>query len=382
MLICVVGAGFSGAVVARSLADDGHVVTVIDERNHVAGNCHTERDVRTGILIHRFGPHIFHTDNDDVWAYMCRFGEMMPFTNRVKANVGGRIFGLPINLHTINQFFGTSFSPAQAREHISRVARSDIASPQNFEEQALKMIGEGLYRAFFHGYTCKQWGVEPSELPATLLNRLPLRFNYNDSYYNHRHQGIPHEGYTALVQSILAHERIDLRLGCGYEEYENTCDHLVYTGPLDRYYQYAQGRLGYRTLDFERIDCEGDYQGTAVMNYCDIEVPYTRIAEHQHFAPWEADEFRETVCFREYSRACMPDDTPFYPIRLVREKTVLAGYVERANQEKNVTFVGRLGTYSYLDMDVAIARALKAAEELKVAFERSQPPPVFVHSPL
>lgn len=382
MRICVVGAGFSGAVIARSLADGGHDVIVIDERKHVAGNCHTERDAKTGVLVHRFGPHIFHTDNDEVWAYMRRFGEMMPFTNRVKANVGGRVFGLPINLHTINQFFGASFSPAEARAHIGRLAHSGIETPENFEEQALKMIGEGLYRAFFHGYTCKQWGVEPTELPASLLKRLPLRFNYNDNYYNHRHQGIPRDGYTEVVQNILTHDRIELRLGCGYEEFESACDHLVYTGPIDRYFRYAQGRLGYRTLDFERIDYEGDYQGTAVMNYCDVEVPHTRIAEHRHFAPWEAEQFHETVCFREYSRACTPDDTPFYPIRLVREKSMLAEYIERACQETKVTFVGRLGTYSYLDMDVAIARALETAEELKAAFEHSQPPPVFVHSPL
>ena len=382
MRICVVGAGFSGAVIARCLADEGHGVTVIDERDHAAGNCHTERDARTGVLVHKYGPHIFHTDNRDVWDYVCRFGEMEPYTNRVKANVGGKVFGLPINLHTINQFFGTCFSPAEARRHIEQIARTDIAAPANFEEQALKMIGEGLYRAFFYGYTCKQWGVEPIELPASILKRLPLRFNYDDSYYNHKHQGMPRDGYTAIVNKVLAHDRIELYLGCSFEEYDRPYDHIVYTGPVDRYFHYAHGRLGYRTLDFERIDHRGDYQGTAVMNYCDIDISHTRITEHRHFAPWEVDQFDDTVCFREYSRACSPEDTPFYPIRLVREKSMLAGYTEHAKLEKKITFAGRLGTYSYLDMDVAIGRALETAEALKSAFKRSHEPPVFVHAPL
>jgi UDP-galactopyranose mutase len=382
MRICVVGAGFSGAVIARRLGESGYTVTVLDERDHVAGHCHTERDANTGILIHKFGPHIFHTDNQEVWDYVCRFGDMVPYTNRVKANVAGRVYGLPINLHTINQFFGQCFSPSEARDYISSVAKSDIVEPQNFEEQALKMVGPDLYKAFFYGYTRKQWGVEPAELPASILKRLPLRFSYDDNYYNHRFQGIPRDGYTAIVESILAADRVELRLKCSFEECVEEFDHVVYTGPIDRYFQYAEGRLGYRTLDFERIDHHGDFQGTAVMNYCDIDVDHTRITEHRHFAPWEAGNYTDTVCFREYSRACTPADAPFYPIHLVAEKAMLAEYVARAGEECNITFVGRLGTYSYLDMDVAIARALESADALLAAFGQTQEPPVFVHSPL
>ena len=382
MRVCVVGAGFSGAVIARSLAESGHNVTVLDEHDHVAGHCHTERDARTGVLVHIFGPHIFHTDNERVWDYVGRFGEMVPYINRVKANVGGEVFPLPVNLHTINQFFRKAFSPAEAQRHIEAIADQGIGEPRNFEEQALKFIGEDLYRAFFYGYTCKQWGVEPTELPASILKRLPVRFTYDDSYYNHRFQGIPRDGYTALVENILAVDGLELRLGCTFEESVGSFDHTVYTGPLDRYFDYALGRLGYRTLDFERIDHRGDYQGTAVMNFCDIDVAHTRITEHKHFAPWEADQFHETICFREYSRACTPSDAPFYPIRLVNEKSMLAQYVERAESERNITFAGRLGTYSYLDMDVAIAQALETGDALKSAFDRSQEPPVFVHSPL
>lgn len=382
MRVCVVGAGFSGAVIARSLAEAGFGVTVVEERDHVAGHCHTERDPKTGILLHKYGPHIFHTDNEPVWNYICGFGEMVPYTNRVKANVRGRIYSLPVNLHTINQFFGASFSPAEAERHIASLARTDIEEPDNFEEQALKLIGEDLYNAFFHGYTRKQWGVAPTELPASLLRRLPMRFTYNDSYYNHRFQGMPRHGYTEIVKKILAADGVELHLGRSYEEFRDDCDHVVYTGPIDRYFRHAHGRLGYRTLDFERIDLPGDYQGTAVMNFCDIEVPHTRITEHMHFAPWEAGEFSDTVCFREYSRACTADDAPFYPIRLVNEKAMLARYVERAKGERNITFVGRLGTYSYLDMDVAIAQALETAEALAAALRDARPPPVFVHSPL
>lgn len=382
MHVCVVGAGFSGAVIARQLAESGHHVTLIDERPHIAGNCHTERDTRTGIMLHVYGPHIFHTDNECVWNFVCRFGEMMPFINRVQANVKGQIYSLPINLHTINQFFQASFNAEEAEAHIASIARSDIADPRDFEEQALQMVGEELYRAFFHGYTTKQWGVEPSRLPASILKRLPLRFTYDDNYYNHCLQGIPRDGYTSLVRNIIDARGIELRLATTYEDQTERFDHVVYSGAIDRFFEYEDGRLGYRTLDFERIDHEGDYQGNAVVNYCDLDVPYTRITEHKHFSPWEADGFVRSVCFREYSRACTPTDVPFYPIRLVNEKALLARYCERARSQPDVTFVGRLGTYSYIDMDVAIARALETADALNAAFAAGDKPPVFVHSPL
>lgn len=382
MRICVVGAGFSGAVIARSLSEAGFQVLVVDERHHAAGNCHTDRDAETGVLLHVYGPHIFHTDNKTVWDYMCRFGEMVPYINRVKANVKGQIFSLPINLHTINQFFGKSFSPTGAREFIETIARTDISDPQTFEEQALRFIGEDLYKAFFYGYTCKQWGVEPDALPASILKRLPVRFSYNDNYYHHLHQGMPRNGYTAIVENILAAEGVELRLGCAFEDLDETFEHTVYTGPLDRYFAHDCGRLGYRTLDFERIDFDGDYQGTAVINYCDIDVPFNRIIEHKHFSPWDVERQTASVCYREFSRACLPDDIPFYPIRLVDEKAMLADYVARAQNEANVTFVGRLGTYSYIDMDVAIARALETADVLERALRTSGDRPVFVHPPL
>ncbi|SFO79823.1 UDP-galactopyranose mutase [Cohaesibacter marisflavi] len=361
--ICIVGAGFSGAVIARELADKGYRTLVIDERSHSAGNCHTERDAETGVMVHKYGPHIFHTADEKVWAYINRFGEMMPYVNRVKATVKGKVYSLPINLHTINQFFGKAMSPDEAKAFIVSQARSDIEEPQSFEEQGMKFVGEDLYKAFFDGYTRKQWGVEPSTLPASILKRLPLRFNYDDNYFNHPYQGMPKDGYSKIVDGILAHDNIEVRLDCSYESLEEDFDHVFYTGPLDRYFGYDIGRLSYRTLDFEPIRAEGDFQGTAVMNYPDPEVPFTRISEHKHFAPWEAETFEKTIAFKEFSRNCGENDIPYYPIRRLDDKQLLEAYEERAANEDGVTFVGRLGTYQYLDMDVTIGRALTVAEE-------------------
>jgi len=363
--VCIVGTGFSGAILAREYGQAGHHVTVVDERDHLAGNCHTSRDYETGIMLHVYGPHIFHTDNREVWDYVNQFAEMVPYVNRVKAVSKGQVYSLPINLHTINQFFGMTMSPAEARAFIGARARPPSAEPKNFEEQGIALLGEELYRAFFYGYTKKQWGVEPRTLPASLLKRLPVRFDYDDNYFMHRYQGMPREGYTELVRRILDVDGIEIRLGTRFESVKDEIafDHLFYTGPIDRYFGYCFGQLGYRTLDFEKVYAEGDYQGNAVINYCDEEVPYTRVTEHKHFAPWESARFEETVCYREYSRQCGLGDIPYYPIRLADEKALLSRYVEKARSERGVTFLGRLGTYRYLDMDVTIAEALHVARK-------------------
>ncbi|NIJ15460.1 UDP-galactopyranose mutase [Sphingobium vermicomposti] len=349
-------------MIGRELAEAGIPSLIIDERPHVAGNCHTERDAESGVMIHRYGPHIFHTDSERVWNYIRCFGEFEPYVNRVKATVKGKIYSLPVNLHTINQFFGTSMSPAEARAFIASKARNDIQDPQTFEEQGMKFVGEELYEAFFAGYTRKQWGIEPSELPASILKRLPLRFNYDDNYFNHRFQGMPREGYSKIVETILDHPLIELRRQVRFEDLDESFQHLFYSGPIDRYFNFDLGRLAYRTLDFQMIRAEGDFQGTAVMNYPDSDVPFTRIAEHKHFAPWEAGHLEETVAFREYSRACGPDDIPYYPVNLVGGVDLLKTYQDRASELKDVTFVGRLGTFQYLDMDVTIDRALDVAQ--------------------
>jgi UDP-galactopyranose mutase len=359
---CIVGAGFSGAVIAHELACAGYECDVFEARPHVAGNCHTERDGSTGVMVHVFGPHIFHTDNERVWNLVRRFGEFAPFTNRVKAIAGGRVFSLPINLLTLNQFFGKTFSPQQARTFLDSIGDHTIENPRSFEEQALRFVGRELYEAFFKGYTIKQWGIDPAELPASVLKRLPIRFNYDDNYYDSKFQGMPVNGYTQIVTKLLDHRNIQVFLGSRMSRQDaGTYGHTFYTGPLDEWFDYSEGRLSYRTLDFSPERYRGDYQGNAVINYCDGAVPWTRICEHKHFSPWDSRD--ETVIFREYSRDCGVEDVPFYPVRLVNDKKILECYTDLARQESAVTFAGRLATYRYLDMDVAIEEALAAAEK-------------------
>ena len=379
-ILCV-GAGFSCAVIARELAEQGHVVTVIDQRSHVAGNCHTQRDDETGIMLHVYGPHIFHTDNQEVWNYVNKYGEFKPFINRVKAVSKDSVYSLPINLHTINQFFNKQFNPKQAQEWIEKQADLSIEEPVTFEEQAMRFIGKDLYHAFFYGYTKKQWGLEPKELPASILKRLPVRFNYDDNYFSHHFQGMPSEGYTKIVENILNHKNITVDLNtCFDKSMLSQYDHVIWSAPLDSWFDYQYGRLGYRTLDFEKVTDDGDFQGNAVINYCDQEIPFTRISEHKHFSPWEQHE--KTVYYKEFSRLCAENDIPYYPIRLINDKDLLVKYVELAQQENDVTFVGRLGTYRYLDMDVTIAEALVTAKNLLKSFELNQKAQSFYYDPI
>ncbi|MFN5651331.1 MAG: UDP-galactopyranose mutase [Actinomycetes bacterium] len=378
--IVIVGAGFSGAVVARQLAEAGIASTVIDQRGHVAGNAHTERN-DNGVMVHVYGPHIFHTAHEDVWEYINRFGEMVPYNHRVKATYSGRVYSLPVNLLTINQFFGRTLSPAEAEAFIRDQADDSIGTPVTFEDQALKFVGRDLYEAFFKGYTQKQWGLSPTELPASILARLPVRFNYEDSYFNHPHQAIPRDGYTPIVERMLDHPLIGVVLGRAVtaDDIEGA-EHVFWTGPIDEYFRHAHGRLGYRTLDFAAEELSGDFQGCPVMNYCDPEVPFTRITEHKHFAPWESHD--ATVIYREYSRLAGEDDIPYYPIRLVKEKEQLLRYVEAAREARGVTFLGRLGTYRYLDMDVTIKEALDASRTFLECRASGAEMPSFTVNPL
>jgi UDP-galactopyranose mutase len=358
--IAIVGAGFSGAVVARQLAEAGIASTVYDGRSHVAGNAHTER-ADNGVMVHVYGPHIFHTGNERVWEYINRFGEMKSYDHRVKATTAGRVFSLPVNLLTINQFFGLTLSPKEAEAFIAGRGDASIDIPVTFEDQALKFVGRDLYEAFFRGYTQKQWGVSPTELPASILARLPVRFSYEDSYFNHPYQAIPAHGYTPIVEAMLDHPLIDVKLSHTISPRDvDGADRVFWSGPIDEWFSHEHGFLGYRTLDFAPEDLEGDFQGCPVMNYCDVEVPFTRITEHKHFAPWEQHE--RTTIYREYSRLAEPQDIPYYPIRLVKEKEQLHQYVNTARAATNVTFLGRLGTYRYLDMDVTIKEALDVAD--------------------
>lgn len=376
MNFLLVGAGFSGAVIGRELAEKGHSVTIIDQRDHIGGNCFTERDAKTGVMVHTYGPHIFHTNDKEVWDYVNQYSRFMPYVNRVKSTVDGKVYSLPINLHTINQFFGKALRPDEAKEFIESIADKSITNPQTFEEQGMRFVGKDLYQAFFEGYTKKQWGCDPSELPATILKRLPVRFNYDDNYFSHPFQGMPEEGYTPIIEGILDHPNISVKLNTAFDlSFQADFDHVFFSGPLDAYFSYSEGRLAYRTLTFERFEYQGDYQGCAVMNYGNQEVPYTRITEHKHFAPWE--EHEGSVCYREYSSACGENDIPYYPIRQVKEKAMLQQYVDLASQTQGVTFVGRLGTYRYLDMDVTIREALDTARGFLKCLAENQPIPAF-----
>lgn len=384
MHVAIAGAGFSGAVIGRELAEHGHRVTIFEQRDHIAGNCHTDRDEETGVLVHRYGPHIFHTDIERVWDYVNRYAEMMPYRHSVRTTVDGRVYSLPVNLHTINQVYDAAMDPDEARAFIEQEAETDIGEPETFEEQALKFVGRRLYDLFFKGYTRKQWGVEPSQLPASILKRLPLRFNYDDTYFSHPHIGIPRHGYTDIVEQILDHESITVHLSTPFDPGEaddpdSPWDHVVWSGPLDGWFDYVDGRLGYRTLDFVPERHDGDYQGIQVMNYGEEEVPHTRITEHKHFAPWEDHD--RTIIFTEFSRAAEPDDIPYYPIRLTDDRVMLDQYLQRARAASGVTFVGRLGTYRYLDMDRTIDEALTAASGMLAAIGSDEPIPSFFVDP-
>jgi len=361
MKIAMAGAGLSNAVIARELAERGKKIVVYEQREHIGGNCYSKRDDESGVMVHVYGPHIFHTDDKEVWEYVNRFATFEPYINRVKSTTQGQVFSLPINLHTINQYFRKTLSPKEAEKFIKELADDSIKEPKSFEEQALKFIGKDLYEAFFKGYTLKQWGIDPKELPASILKRLPVRFNYDDNYFNHKFQGIPRDGYTEMIANILNHPNIEIRLNSKFtKEMVDEFEHVFYSGTIDGYYEYIYGRLPYRTLDFVQKRDEGDFQGCAVMNYGDVDVPYTRISEHKHFAPWE--EHKKTVYFEEYSRACEEDDEPYYPVNLLGENLALNKYKALAEKEKKVTFVGRLGTYRYMDMDVVIKEAFNEVE--------------------
>ncbi|WP_137173346.1 UDP-galactopyranose mutase [Massilia sp. HP4] len=379
--IAIVGAGFSGAVIANQLAQAGYTVDVFESRPHIAGNCYSERDAETGVMVHVYGPHIFHTDNERAWEFVNRYAEFKPYVNRVKAITGGKVFTLPINLLTINQFFNKTMGPAEAQEFLQNLGDKSIENPTTFEEQALRFVGRELYEAFFKTYTIKQWGLHPSELPASILKRLPVRFNYDDNYFNHKYQGMPANGYTELVQNIIDVPGVTVHLSTAFDPADKgNYAHVFYSGPIDAWFKHEDGRLPYRTLDFETFRADGDYQGNAVINYCDDDKKYTRITEHKHFSPWEQHE--KTICYAEYSRQCEEKDVPYYPIRQTREKAQLELYVNKAKNEENVTFVGRLGTYRYLDMDVTIHEALLTSDKFLESAKNGERMPAFTIDPM
>ena len=377
----IIGAGLSGTVLANRLSNElDCTIDIWDERDHIAGNCHTQRDEKTGIMVHEYGPHIFNTDKKEIWDFVNSFMEFKPYVHRVKAMSNGKVYSLPVNLHTINQFFNKTLTPEEAKEFLETQADKSIEDPQNFEEQAMRFIGKDLYKAFFYGYTKKQWGCEPTELPASILKRIPVRFNYDDNYHNNIYTGIPVEGYTGLIEKFIDNKKITVTLNKKFSSSDDTSgyDHVFYTGPIDAWFNYRYGRLGYRTVTFETIYGKGDMQGVTQMNYCDAEVEHTRITEHKHFTYWEKHD--DTICFKEFSKETTEEDIPYYPKRLQQDKTLLMQYRHDAEQLEKTSFLGRLATYRYMDMHHVIGEALDYAKVFIAALQSGTKAPIFPNS--
>jgi UDP-galactopyranose mutase len=372
--LIVVGSGFYGLTVAEQVASRlGKRVLVLDRRPHIGGNAYSEPEPTTGIEVHRYGAHLFHTSNRRVWDYVRQFTEFTSYRHTVWSVFQGRVYPLPVNLGTICSYFGRYLTPDEARELIAAEAKEiDADQAANLEEKAISLIGRSLYEAFIRGYTKKQWQTDPRDLPADVITRLPVRYTFDNRYFNDAFEGLPVDGYTAWLERMAEHELIDVRLNTDFFDVRETLPRgvpIVYTGPIDRYFDYAEGELGWRTLDFEQEVLEvGDFQGTSVMNYADEDVPYTRIHEFRHFHP-ERDYVKDrTVVVREYSRFAQRGDEPYYPINTPADREKLAAYRERARDEAGVLFGGRLGTYKYLDMHMAIASALTLVDNRLVPY--------------
>jgi UDP-galactopyranose mutase len=362
--VVIVGSGLYGLTVAERVANElGRPVLVLERRSHLGGNAWSEQEPETGIEVHRYGAHLFHTSNERVWRYVNRFTSFTGYQHRVFTVHRGQVYPLPINLATIGQFFGRHLTPAQARELIAEQA-GELAGAEatNLEEKGISLIGRPLYEAFIAGYTAKQWQTDPRELGADIITRLPVRYTFDNRYFADTYEGLPTDGYAAFLTRMAEHPLIEVQLDTDFFAVRSELPKdvpLVFTGPLDRYFGYAEGPLAWRTLDFEtEVLPVGDFQGTPVMNYADVDVPYTRIHEFRHFHPEREYPKDRTVIVREFSRAAAADDEPYYPVNADSDRARLQRYRERAAAEQNVIFGGRLGSYKYLDMHMAIASAL------------------------
>ena len=384
--LIVVGSGFFGLTLAERAASQlGKRVLVIERRGHLGGNAYSETEPQTGIEIHRYGAHLFHTSNKRVWDYAHQFTEFTGYQHRVFAMHGRQAYQFPMGLGLVAQFFGRYYGPEEARALIAeQAAEIDTAEAKNLEEKAISLVGRPLYEAFVKGYTAKQWQTDPKELPAAIISRLPVRYTFDNRYFTETYEGLPVDGYTAWLTKMAAHDLIEVRTHTDWfdvrEELRAASPKapVVYTGPLDRYFDYVDGRLGWRTLDFEVevLPC-ADFQGTSVMNYNDPDVPYTRIHEFRHFHPERDYPTDQTVIMREYSRFADVDDEPYYPINTDADRVLLASYRDRARAETsaaNVLFGGRLGTYQYLDMHMAIASALTMYDNILMPHLRDGAP--------
>ncbi len=382
--LVVVGSGLFGLTIAEQAATKlGLKVALLDRRSHIGGNAYSENEEQTGIEIHKYGAHLFHTSNERVWEYVNRFTGFTNYVHKVYTHHNGVVYPMPINLGTINQFFNAAYSPGEAKALIQEQA-GELAGtdPQNLNDKGISLIGRPLYEAFIKHYTAKQWQTDPADLPASIISRLPVRYNYDNRYFNDKYEGLPVDGYAAWLERMAAHPNIEVLLNTDFFEDGHEYSRskvlgqvpVVYTGPVDRYFDYAEGDLSWRTIDLEKevLPIE-DFQGCAVMNYPDAEYPYTRIHEFRHFHP-ERDYTKDaTVIMREFSRFAEKGDEPYYPVNTSVDREKLLAYRDLAAGENNVLFGGRLGTYKYLDMHMAIGAALSMFDN-KIAphFEKGE----------
>lgn len=374
--VWIVGSGFYGSVVAERIAAEyGLPVTVLERRKHPGGNSWSEMDPESGVECHKYGSHIFHTSDEEVWKYVTRFTGFNSYRHTVLTVFRGEVFTLPVNLGTINQYFRRSMSPGEAMDFVRKLAAdAAVVSPSNLEEKAVSQIGRELYEAFFRGYTKKQWEKDPKELSPDIITRLPVRYTYDHRYFSDRYEGIPLSGYGRLLESILEHPLITVHTNCDWREFRDrvSADELViYTGAIDEFFDYELGHLEWRTVDFEieHPSCS-DFQGTSVMNYADENVSYTRIHEFKHYHP-ERPDTGKTVIYKEYSRFARRGDEPYYPVFTEENRKLYEKYSELAKvKAPNVVFGGRLGLYRYLDMDDTIAEALSCFRKLEKRIAR------------
>lgn len=374
--LVIVGAGLFGLTVAQQAVEKhGAKVEIIEVRDHLGGNAYSYMDKETGAEIHKYGAHLFHTSNPRVWEYVNRFTEFTNYVHRVYTTHNGEVFPLPINLGTINQFFHAHYTPAEAKALIAEQA-GELAGtdPANLNDKGISLIGRPLYEAFIKNYTAKQWQTDPSELPAGIIKRLPVRFNYDNRYFRDTWEGLPKDGYTAWMERIIDDPRIHVTLNTDFFDESQPLNKkalvgkvpVVYTGPVDRYFDYELGDLKWRTVDFKEVRYdEGDHFGCPVMNFADSDVPYTRAIEFKNFNPERKDSQNpdKTVVWEEYSRFATREDEPYYPVNTAEDKALYEQYAAKAAQEPKVVFGGRLGTYKYYDMHNVIDTALTAYEE-------------------
>ena len=381
--LIVVGAGIFGLTIAeRAAAMLNKRVLLIDKRNHIGGNSYSEIDKVTGIECHKYGAHIFHTSNDEVWKYVNMFSEFTNYQHRVFTTHNNEVFPLPINLGTINQFFRACYSPSEARRLIKSQSSIIDKKPQNLKEQGINLIGKPLFEAFIMNYTAKQWQTPAEQLDASIITRLPVRYNYDNRYFSNKYEGLPKDGYFNLFDNMLKNTKSNITVMLQTDYFQsphiknatNSGTLTVFTGPIDQFFDYQFGSLNWRSVRFEKeIINTSDYQGCPVMNYADLEQPYTRIIEFKHFHPERTSSCyspskHKTIIYKEYSQAWQHGDEPYYPVNTTEDKNTYQKYLQLAKQHKNIIFGGRLGEYAYYDMDTTFASALKTFDDKIVPY--------------